>query len=184
MSACELRVLLSNGINLCYESSNLEDMKRSLSLTSAVLNRVDCSSAPDCESLNRLSCSSMMMSVEGTCGPYLGLGDTAMKSQCMSRAYSRITSGNIRPAIGMPVWVRGFVGVRRTLFVCHRVRGVVVFISPHLLCSVVSLMLIVPRRACFSSAICSPTSVNPLSNRVPTLARVMVAVCSCRTMRR
>jgi hypothetical protein len=73
MSACELRVLLSNGINLCYESSNLEDMKRSLSLTSAVLNRVDCSSAPDCESLNRLSCSSMMMSVEGTCG-YACLG--------------------------------------------------------------------------------------------------------------
>jgi hypothetical protein len=50
-------------------TSNPEDLKRTLSLTSTVLNRVNCSSAPDCESLNRLSCSSMLtVAVEGTCG--------------------------------------------------------------------------------------------------------------------
>jgi hypothetical protein len=69
MSASQLRVFLTNGINLSHETNNPEDLKRSLSLTSTVLNRVDCSSAPNCESLNRLSCSSM--SVEGTCGPCL-----------------------------------------------------------------------------------------------------------------
>jgi hypothetical protein len=64
MSADDLRVFLLNGINTSQVNSNSDDLKSILSSTATVLNRVNCSSAPDCASLNRMEC----WSTEGTCG--------------------------------------------------------------------------------------------------------------------
>jgi hypothetical protein len=64
MGANDLRMYLLNGLNESQVSSNPEDLKSTLSSTSTVLNRANCSAAPDCMSLHRLPCSS----TEGTCG--------------------------------------------------------------------------------------------------------------------
>jgi hypothetical protein len=73
MSVDALGQFLLNGINTSRANSNSDDLKNTLSSTATVLGRVDCSNAPDCFALNRLSCST----TEGTCGEcmdgFLGL---------------------------------------------------------------------------------------------------------------
>jgi hypothetical protein len=73
MSVDDLSNFLLGGMNGFSMSSNSDDLKNILSSTSVVLNRVNCSSAPDCGSLNREDCSLL----EGTCGEcllgYVGL---------------------------------------------------------------------------------------------------------------
>jgi hypothetical protein len=67
MSVDDLSDFLLSGINGSSLSSNSDDLKNILSSTSAVLNRVNCSGAPACGSLNREDCSLL----EGTCGECL-----------------------------------------------------------------------------------------------------------------
>jgi hypothetical protein len=67
MSVDDLRTFLLAGINTSNLTSNPEDLKNTLSSTSTLLNRVDCSNAPDCDSLNRKQCSWII----GTCGACL-----------------------------------------------------------------------------------------------------------------
>jgi hypothetical protein len=69
MDSDDLRVFLQNGLDVSQATKNPEDFKNTLSLTATVLNRINCSEAPDCELLNRLACSSI--SNEGTCGECL-----------------------------------------------------------------------------------------------------------------
>jgi hypothetical protein len=64
LSIGELRAFLVDGISGSQATTNSDDLKSTLSLTSSVLNHVNCSGAPSCPSLNRLACSL----VEGTCG--------------------------------------------------------------------------------------------------------------------
>ncbi|RYG69290.1 hypothetical protein EON64_03095, partial [archaeon] len=45
--------------------ASIDDMKSALSVASTVLNRIDCSAAPDCSARNRESC----LSTSNTCGP-------------------------------------------------------------------------------------------------------------------
>jgi hypothetical protein len=63
----DLKEYLLFGINTTQLTSNSEDLKNTLSSTSTVLNRVDCSRAPDCDKLNRKKCST----TKGTCGECL-----------------------------------------------------------------------------------------------------------------
>jgi hypothetical protein len=67
MSVDSLSDFLLGGINGSSLGSNSDDLKNILSSTSTVLNRVNCSNAPDCGSLNREDCSLL----EGTCGECL-----------------------------------------------------------------------------------------------------------------
>jgi hypothetical protein len=87
MGAADLRVFLLDGINGSQVVSNPDDLQNTLSLTSTVLNQVNCSRAPDCFSLNRLSCSSVL--VEGTCGDcvsgFVGLSGPS-NTRCTSLA--------------------------------------------------------------------------------------------------
>jgi hypothetical protein len=63
----DLRLFMLTGINLSHWNSNPDDLKSSLSLTTTILNRVNCSIAFDCFALNRMTCST----TEGTCGECL-----------------------------------------------------------------------------------------------------------------
>jgi hypothetical protein len=67
MSVEDLENFLLSGVNNSQLNNNPDDLKNSLSATSSVLNRVNCSGAPDCSSLHRSQCSW----VEGTCGECL-----------------------------------------------------------------------------------------------------------------
>jgi hypothetical protein len=63
----DLRLFLLDGINSSHLNSNPDDLKNTLSLTTTILNRVNCSNASDCFALNRMTCSTM----EETCGECL-----------------------------------------------------------------------------------------------------------------
>jgi hypothetical protein len=67
MSTDELNQYLWNGINSSQLSRNSDDLKSTLSLTTAILNRVNCQHAPNCFAFNRMNCST----TEGTCGECL-----------------------------------------------------------------------------------------------------------------
>jgi hypothetical protein len=59
-----LESFLLSGLNTSHLANNSDELKNFLSATSTVLNRVNCSGAPDCSSLHRYQCST----VEGSCG--------------------------------------------------------------------------------------------------------------------
>jgi hypothetical protein len=67
MEVSDIRIFLLSGINRSRVTANSDDLKSTMSLTSSVLNHVNCLGAPNCMSLNRLACSL----VEGTCGACL-----------------------------------------------------------------------------------------------------------------
>jgi hypothetical protein len=79
----DLRLFLLHGINSSRVNSDPDDLKRAISSTAAVLNRVNCSRAPHCASLNRMEC----WSTDGTCGEcvvgYLGLPGSS-NTPCVS----------------------------------------------------------------------------------------------------
>jgi hypothetical protein len=70
-------------VNMSQLADSSDDLKNALSTVSSVLNRVNCSSAPDCVSLNRLPC----FAIEGTCGEcaggYVGMSGSS-NTRCIS----------------------------------------------------------------------------------------------------
>jgi hypothetical protein len=86
MSTDDLRAFLVNGINTSQVSRSPDDLKSALSSTATVLNQVNCSSAPDCVSLNRVEC----WSTEGTCGEcatgYVGMPGSS-NTPCLSSSH-------------------------------------------------------------------------------------------------
>jgi hypothetical protein len=95
-SVKSLGSFLLSGLNTFRVNNNPDDLRNSLSCVSTVLNRVNCSEAPDCLSLHRSPCSQ----VEGTCGECLSgfVGSSgSSNTRCISttsshRSLSDITS--------------------------------------------------------------------------------------------
>jgi Na+-transporting methylmalonyl-CoA/oxaloacetate decarboxylase gamma subunit len=67
LSIDDMEIFLWNGINSSLVTGDPNDLKNTLSSTTTVLNRANCSSAPNCFSLNRMECSTL----GGTCGECL-----------------------------------------------------------------------------------------------------------------
>jgi hypothetical protein len=68
VSVDDLTTYLLNGINSSQIDKDSDILKNTITSTTAVLNRVNCSAAPDCFSLNRMEC----WSTAGTCGECMG----------------------------------------------------------------------------------------------------------------
>jgi hypothetical protein len=83
LSSDQLSNFLADKINSSRLSRNPDDLRSGLSATTFVLNRVNCSNAPDCVALNRMGCSL----VEGTCGEcvsgFLGVSGSS-NTRCLS----------------------------------------------------------------------------------------------------
>jgi hypothetical protein len=94
MSTDDLTYFLLNGINSFRVDRNPDGMKSFISSTATVLSQVDCSGAPDCDSLNRMRC----WSTEGTCGEcldgFLGLFGSS-NSPCALRRNHISLSSNV-----------------------------------------------------------------------------------------
>jgi hypothetical protein len=81
LSSTAVRDLLLTSIS--ESEGNVDEMTKSISLGSSVLNSVNCSGSPDCAKLNRMSCSSTV----GTCGECLSgyVGELGQaNSECVS----------------------------------------------------------------------------------------------------
>jgi hypothetical protein len=83
ISVDDLGLFLLNGVNSSRMNSDPGELKNALALATTMLNRVNCSGAPDCVSLNRMDC----WSTEGTCGDcvpgYFGLMGSS-NTPCLS----------------------------------------------------------------------------------------------------